>query len=94
MSAMTLVQRRFALCVMYAGLLLLPIQAYASSKKVNYLPWAAVGTLIAIALSWWLVKRTRMMDNVHLKIIGFSVYFWIVLFAEVLVYGLYRYVTD
>lgn len=79
---------RKALCVL--PVFLFPVEALASNKRVNAIPLVLLAITVASVLAWFWVKRTRTFDNVHLKIIGFSIYFWIVMFAEVIVYGLYR----
>ena len=65
--------------------------AYAGGGRTDYLALVLTATVIASAISLFWVKKTPQFDNIHLKIIGFSVYFWIVMFAEVIVYGIYRY---
>ena len=72
-------------------LLLIATDAAASSGRGDYTALALLATLIATVIAVYWVKKTPAFDKSHLKIIGFSVYFWIVVFAEVIVYGAYRF---
>ena len=72
-------------------LLLVTTTAHASGGRTDYLSLVLLATVIAIAMAVFWVKKTPSFDNIHLKIIGFSVYFWIVMFAEVILYGIYRF---
>ncbi len=78
--------------IKWLPLILMTTTAMANSgQRTDYLSLALFATLIASIVAWYWVKKTPQFDNIHLKIIGFSAYFWIVVFAEVIVYGIYRY---
>ncbi|QGX39426.1 hypothetical protein [Permianibacter aggregans] len=63
----------------------LPAPVWASSKKLDWMPWLIGIAVTSTLLGWWSAKRTKMFDNIHLRIIGFSVYFWLYAFAQMLV---------
>ena len=69
----------------FVALYALPSLAWASSKKLDWIPWLIGITITSSVLGWWSAKRTKMLDNIHLRIIGFSVYFWLYVFAQMLV---------
>lgn len=63
-------------------LVLMPSDAWASSRRFDWVPWLIGITISSSLLAWIWAKRTKMLDNIHLRIIGFSVYFWILAFAQ------------
>jgi hypothetical protein len=62
--------------------LLVPSEALASARKFDWVPWLIGITVTSSVLAWVWAKRTKMLDNIHLRIVGFSVYFWILAFAQ------------
>lgn len=67
------------------SLSLMPLPAFASSKKLDWIPWIIGISVMSALLAWRSAKRTKMLDNIHLRIIGFSVYFWLYFFAQMLI---------
>lgn len=63
-------------------LVLVPSDAWASSRRFDWLPWLIGITITSAALAWYWAKHTKMLDNIHLRIVGFSVYFWLLAFAQ------------
>lgn len=74
-------------------LLILPSIAEANARKVNWVPWLIGVTITSSVLGWIWAKRTKMLDNIHLRIIGFSVYFWLLAFAQMGVLMLLYWLT-
>lgn len=64
-------------------LLLVPSDALANARRFDWVPWLIGVTISSAVLAWIWAKRTKMLDNIHLRIVGFSVYFWILAFAQV-----------
>jgi len=62
---------------------LMPSIAEASSRRLDWVPWLIGVTITSTVLAWIWAKRTKMLDNIHLRIIGFSVYFWLLAFAQI-----------
>lgn len=62
--------------------LLMPSDALANASRVDWVPWLIGVTITSTVLAWVWAKRTKMLDNIHLRIVGFSVYFWILAFAQ------------
>ncbi len=72
-----------ALLLVVLLFLLLPSEAQASSRRFDWVPWLIGVTITSTVLAWIWAKRTKMLDNIHLRIVGFSVYFWILAFAQI-----------
>ncbi len=85
---------RFRPLLLTLALLLMPSLAWANPRQLNWMPWLIGITISSAIAGWWLARRTKMFDNIHLRIIGFSVYFWILVFAQIgvlmLVYALIK----
>lgn len=63
-------------------LLIMPSDAWANAARVDWVPWLIGVTITSTIFGWYWAKRTKMLDNIHLRIVGFSVYFWILAFAQ------------
>ena len=64
-------------------LLLMPSDAWANARQFDWMPWLIGVTITSAIFGWIWAKRTKMLDNIHLRIVGFSVYFWILAFAQI-----------
>ncbi len=71
-----------AVVLLVVLLLLMPSDAWANARKFDWVPWLIGVTITSAVLGWIWAKRTKMLDNIHLRIVGFSVYFWILAFAQ------------
>jgi len=64
-------------------LMLTPSVAWANARQFDWIPWL-IGVAITSSIFGWIwAKRTKMFDNIHLRIVGFSVYFWILAFGQI-----------
>ncbi|MFN4292456.1 MAG: hypothetical protein ACK4E7_16495 [Permianibacter sp.] len=64
-------------------LLLTPSVAWANARQFDWIPWLIGVTITSSIFGWIWAKRTKMFDNIHLRIVGFSVYFWILAFGQI-----------
>jgi uncharacterized membrane protein len=66
-----------------------PLNAYAAAEPLDWKTHGLMAMVISIVTSIILVVRNKKLESVHAKIMVFGIYFWVIVFLEASLYGLY-----
>ena len=66
-----------------------PLSVFAAAEPLDWKTHGLVAMAISVITSVALVVRNKKLESVHAKIMVFGIYFWVVIFLEASLYGLY-----
>lgn len=81
--------RSWHLLVISMGLLILPQWAWAKQEPLDWKTHGLIALTIAVVISVFLVMRNQRLDSKTAKIMVFGIYFWLIIFAQAILYGVY-----
>lgn len=67
----------------------LPSTVWAKQEPLDWKTHGLVALLIATVASVVIVIRNKALDTVTAKIMIFGIYFWVIIFFQAILYGLY-----
>jgi hypothetical protein len=75
--------------LMFCLLLSVPSLALAAAEPLDWKIHGVTALVIAIVLSIFFIKRNKELSSTTAKLMAFGVYFWVIIFAEAILYGAY-----
>lgn len=70
-------------------LLFLPSTVWAKQEPLDWKTHGLIALVIAITVSVVIVMRNKALDSKTAKIMVFGIYFWVFIFLQAVLYGLY-----
>ncbi len=73
---------------LFTLLLLLPSTAFAA-EPLDWKTHGVIAFLIAVSVSVFFIRRNKSYNTVTAKMMAFGVYFWVLIFLQAILYGIY-----
>ncbi|NVJ49343.1 MAG: hypothetical protein HWE13_08450 [Gammaproteobacteria bacterium] len=80
---------RFHLILITLALSIMPQWLFAKQEPLDWKTHGLIALAIATLGAIGLVMRNKKLDTVTAKIMVFGVYFWLLVFAQAILYGIY-----
>lgn len=74
--------------IVFLLVILMPSMAFAA-EPLDWKTHGMAALVIAVVLSLFFIKRNKELSSTTAKMMAFGVYFWVIVFAEAILYGAY-----
>ncbi len=78
-------KHHLSLCLL---IMIMPSLAFAA-EPLDWKTHGVAALIIAVIASLILIKKNKELSSITAKIMAFGVYFWVIVFAEAILYGAY-----